>query len=95
MKETVLKFIDRFQNDGTITAFTSGCCYWFAKTLEIRFDGEIVYNPVANHFATKIQNSVFDITGEIDGWSDFVGWKEYQLMEPLQSARIKKNCINF
>ena len=51
-KNRVLAFIKkRFPED---SHWTDGNCWWFAEILCVRFRGEIWYNPVDNHFVTKI-----------------------------------------
>jgi hypothetical protein len=74
--------------------FLNGYCYWFAKILEIRFGGEILYNPKQVHFATLINNQLFDISGyvvfsEDDVW---LNWDEYQ-MNNDDVSDIFNNCI--
>ena len=90
----VCDFIKHFRNPGTIDVFTNGCCYWFAKILAERFDGMIMYNPIDNHFATYIKNILYDITGRIKMDNEWVDWDEYKLIDPLDSRRVIKYCIN-
>ena len=94
MRETVLKFIKQFQNKGTIETFTEGCCYWFAAILKRRFAGKatIMYNPIDNHFATKIGYVLYDITGMIPS-SGFEPWDEFAQEDYLLTQRIIKDCI--
>ena len=96
--DEVVSFIDHFQNLGTIDIFTNGCCYWFAKILEERFEGSIMYNPVDNHFATLIDTHLYDILGEIPGDiridDNWYFWDEYEKLDPLETGRIYKYCIN-
>ena len=52
----VLDFIDHFK--GSENVFLNGCCYWFAKILELRFndDGylvDIFHDPIENHFIAR------------------------------------------
>ena len=59
-KEEILNFIKRFQNEGTIKAFTEGCCYWFAKILDDRFNFDEVMpknyvNPQADPVIVPIK----------------------------------------
>lgn len=92
----MLGFIGHFQNEGTVTTFTEGCCYWFAHILAERFcGGTIMYNPVDNHFAALIGGRLFDITGElaVEDLADWVLWDVYQLVEPLDAGRVYDNCI--
>ena len=102
-KEEVLNFIKRFQNEGTIKTFTQGCCFWFAKILDERFnfdssENRIYYNPIDNHFSTMINMHLYDITGdlgdirEVEGWER---WYDFMGKDDLVTERIFKDCINF
>ena len=95
MKKEILKFIKQFQNQGTIETFTEGCCYWFAVILRLRFtvfNPIIMYNPIDNHFATKIGRTLYDITGKIDS-KEFEPWDEFEQEDYLLTQRIIKDCI--
>lgn len=94
MKDNVLAFIKHFQNEGTIKTFTEGCCYWFAHILKERFSGLIYYNPVENHFATKIDGSLYDITGELVDGRNWMMWRKYIAMDLLDAIRVIKDCVN-
>ena len=69
MTNEILKFITdfrRFDKDNTIIkTFTEGYCYYFAIILQERFGGQILYDPIAGHFITFINNKYYDITGDI------------------------------
>ena len=43
--------------------FYRGYCYWFAFILAERFKGTIWFNPKIVHFATKIDNDMYDVDG--------------------------------
>ena len=95
----VERFIRDFKcfDSGEVTrTFTNGYCYWFAFILHTRFpNSEIVYYSAGNHFACKIGNHVFDITGDITHQNHFFeSWEEFKKIEPLESARITKYCID-
>ena len=95
----VLGYISRFTRCGeypqVIEAFTCGCCYWFAKILHLRFPvSEIVYEPVANHFAAKINGRVYDITGDVTDQGQWELWSEYELGSSFREG-IVKECIMF
>lgn len=68
-KEKVLDFIKcmrKYGND-VVDLFTNGYCYHFYIILKERFEEvEIYYDVVVGHMVTKIGNSFFDITGEIE-----------------------------
>lgn len=83
--------------------FLHGKCYWFARILQERFSAwfptEIMYNQVANHFCCHIETAAGHFyadasgvfaTGQPDGW---VLWKDYITMEPLDAARVYRDCI--
>lgn len=99
----VLTFIKRFQNEGTVKTFTEGCCYWFAKILDERFnsfeyESGIWYNGIDNHFATLIGTHLYDITGDLGDIKDLSGWNNwtyYMYIDELETERIFKYCINF
>lgn len=95
----VIRFIRDFKrfDTGEVTrTFTNGYCYWFAYILHTRFpDSEIVYYSAGNHFACKIKNRIFDITGDItDKHLFFESWEEFKKEEPLEATRIIKYCIS-
>ena len=100
-KKDVLKFIKRFQNEGTIKTFTQGCCYWFAQILNDRFysfefASKIMYNDKENHYACYIDGKLYDITGEIPMNSNWVSWNEYQYKgDELVIERLFRDCIEF
>ena len=95
----VLKFIKdfkRFESSEVLKrTFTQGYCYWFAHILHARFPkSEIVYYSAGIHFACKIYNKVFDITGDITHKNLFFeSWEEYQKVEPVESEKVIKYCI--
>ena len=94
----VLRFIEDFKrfDTGQVTrTFTNGYCYWFAFILHTRFpDSEIVYYSAGNHFACKIRNRIFDITGDITNKNLFFeSWDEFQKAEPLEATRVARYCI--
>lgn len=89
--------------DGCQDNFLFGNCYWYARILQERFSAwfptEIMYNQVDNHFCCRLETAagcfyadasgVF-ATGEPDGW---VLWKDYINVEPLDAARVYRDCI--
>lgn len=93
--EEILLFIKRFESAKEL--FLSGCCYWFADILYERFYYdygivEIYYNPVDNHFATMIDNILYDVTGSIND-NGFICWNDYKIEEPFGARRIEEYCI--
>lgn len=100
MNDEVMDFIGRFRklskhNDITVV-FTCGCCYWFAYILTGRFDGAtIMYDPIANHFVTQIEDRLFDITGDVTDYysGNVVPWDTYD--DDIEKKRIIRDCVNF
>jgi len=100
MKEEVFGFISRFTNNGkfqqVITAFTCGCCYWFAQILCERFaqySPVLVYDEVMNHFATEICGRVYDISGDVTDQFDWSPWED--LNDSSLRKRIIRDCVMF
>ena len=95
----VNKFIKQFKrfDTGQVTqTFTNGFCYWFAYILHTRFpDSEIVYYHAGMHFACKIKDRIFDITGDItDKKYFFESWEEIQKLEPIEAEWVKRYVID-
>lgn len=106
MNDIVLNFINRFTDNGkrqeVIETFSCGCCYWFAEILWGRFAFEakkckIIYDPVTNHWACKIRDKIYDITGDItdDIQYDWEDWHDFEYKDPLLTKRLYHDCINF
>ena len=102
--QTVLNFISNFTSNGTrqeiIETFTSGCCYWFAHILFNRFHHkilrcDIMYDAVANHWGCKINDFVYDITGDITNKYNWEYWNAFIHKDDLLTARLFRECINF
>lgn len=102
--ELVLKFIKSFETvsytDAIRYTFLRGFCYWFCVILKERFkeeNCEIWFNPRDIHFAIRINNYLYDITGKID-FKDFTPWEQYKLhlIESGQEdllLNIENQCI--
>ena len=93
--ENILRFIKKFSYFGTqvLECFTKGNCFWFAEVLAMEFTGEIYYDPIVGHFATKIDGAMYDITGAVENTSDFVSLKEIRKDELLW-ARLQRDCVD-
>lgn len=94
--DKVLNFIKRFK--GSEETFTSGCCYWFARILFERFNNEnyycdIMYDYIDNHFGCKIDDRVYDVTGDVTFSYNWKYWKDCQDEDLIES--INRDCINF
>lgn len=70
------------------------------------YEATLYYNPVLNHFACGVSWRVpaegledvwrlelFDITGRLAGGKDWVPWQSYRADDPLDSDRVKHDCI--
>ena len=107
MHDEVMRFISRFTqggaNQGTIDTFTCGCCYWFAHILSVRFfnlnavkqDIELMYDPIANHFACRIGDIVYDITGDVTDKYDWEPLNSVLDEDSLLRERLLRDCIRF
>ncbi len=100
MQEEVLGFLSRFTNggksSGVTDVFANGCCYWMAYILAERFsadDAVIMYDEAMDHFGTRIDGVVYDITGNVTGFYDWHPWDE--LEDDALRSRITRDCINF
>lgn len=92
--ESILEFIRIFNSSENIELFTDNACYWFAIILSNRFsNSKIVYDPHQIHFATKIGNHIYDITGIVEYDEDYVDWLEYQEYAD-DTDLIIQMCIN-
>lgn len=95
MGADVAKFLDRFHQGRTVDdIFTGGCCYWFAEILHQRFPGSrIMYDVVENHFATEIEDRLYDITGDITGQYNVIPWDSCR--NTGHGIKIIQDCVNF
>lgn len=97
MKTIVEEFITEltWNNDKVKEVFTHGGCYWFAYILKERFNGQIWYLPIDNHFITLIDNLFYDANGQysLENNKCIYNWEHYKIIEPLESERIEKYCI--
>ena len=105
---TVMKFIARFTNNGkrqeVIDTFSCGCCYWFAEILWNRFalevvdtNCDIVYDPIINHWACRIDDRIYDITGDITDNKEYCweNWNKFMFQDISLTKRLLRDCINF
>lgn len=95
MDNEINAFIGRFHESRDVDiVFTKGCCYWFSNILHIRFpESTIMYDPVANHFVTKIGDRLFDITGDVTDVYRTEPWDTFS--DSLERERIIRDCIMF
>lgn len=108
IRQEVLSFIRRFTNNGerqeVIDCFTGGCCYYFANAIWLRFGNfifdkdhkvEIMYDEVKNHFGCKVDDRVYDVTGDVTEKYKWRSWFDASRDDPLLTERINRDCINF
>lgn len=101
MKDSILDFIHKFNDDGSntqvITLFTEKCCYWFARILEDRFRQQhpkIMYDQDMCHFGTEINGRVYDITGDVTDKYDWMSWMEMTFTDSLLADVVSRHCID-
>lgn len=98
--DNVIKFINNFKKlhtDEIEDCFLYQNCYWFAYILANRFNGEIYYLPISNHFCCLINHLLYDIRGCISDVIELnftTSWDDFQIEEPMESKRIIRDCIN-
>ena len=85
--------------------FYRGYCYWFSLILAERFKGEIWFNPKVVHFATMIDEDLYDIYGKVkfgicpitgekdNSENDWVSWSEFQFTNHEKVESIVNSCI--
>lgn len=97
METTILNFIKHFQTSpDVITCFTNGNCYWFSFILSGRFpEGEVMYDSIINHFGYRINNRIYDITGDVTNKYNWEIWADVYLRDRLHGNRIFRDCIDF
>ena len=104
----VLDFINNFKGSFPKElewTFYNGYCYWFALILATRFSGEIWFNPKIVHFATMIDDDLYDIYGRVEpgicpitgfkdkSEDDWVSWLEFQYTHYEAVESIVNSCI--
>ena len=93
----ISRFIDRFVCCANTTdTFQHGCCYWFAFILYERFKSDgasIEYDEISNHFGTRINGVVYDITGDVTSKYKWVPWDS--INDETHRNRIVNDCIMF
>jgi DNA adenine methylase len=94
----VINFINKFKfifANELEQVFTRGNCYYFAIILKERFQADIYYLPIKNHFIAKISDKFFDITGLIIPDEIPTLWDDYMEYDPINTAVIIRDCLNF
>ena len=96
LSNEVLSFINSFKKmypQEIEDVFSNGYCYWFSFILTNRFNGEIIYLPIQNHFVSFINNNYYDINGIVNLKEKPYNWNEYKQFDELDYQRVIKYCI--
>lgn len=94
--ELVLDFCKQFRDLGAENCFSNGMCYWFADILRNRFNAEdvcVVYAPIDNHFACKINDRIYDVTGDVTDAYKWYNWQMYASTDASHFRVIFRDCI--
>lgn len=94
-EDLVLDFIKQFRDLGAKNCFANGMCYWFAGILGERFSDEnpsIMYDEIENHFGCKINDRIYDITGDVTEAYDWNDWWSVAMRDRLLTDRIMHDC---
>lgn len=95
----ILDFINIFRTKETEKIFLNKGSYWFAKILFDRFNKEfpdtlIYYNPIDEKFGCRINNIIYDITGEVfvkdQIWYDL---NFYKIINKFNYEELEKKFI--
>ena len=81
--------------------FLRGNCYWYARILQERFKPwfktDIMYNQIDNHFCCRLEidgrEFYADASGLIEDRHGWELWEDHIKNEPLESARVYRDCI--
>lgn len=90
----ILDFIEQFK-DGT-EMFTCGLCYWFAFILQERFGGNMMYEPVINHFVQEIGGRLYDVTGDVTEQYTteyLMFWADMESYDASLYRRLLRDCV--
>lgn len=96
-QKEVQHFLRRFHDYEDIDdVFTRGCCYWFAQILLTRFRAYtpiLMYDQIENHFGVKIDNRVYDITGDVSTQFEWEPWDSIE--DSAVKQRLYRDCVMF
>ena len=87
--------------------FLNGNCYWYARILQERFSPwsatKIMYNPIENHFSCRLMVAANEFylvdargifaTSSSSCLENWIPWDQYIKDEPLDAARVYRDCI--
>lgn len=96
----VISFISHFTSNSDknqcIDVFNGQCSYWFAMILFRRFirvGATIMCDKNKNHFGTRINGRVYDITGDVTSRYSWASWLD--MTDDSQKAEIISKYIMF
>ena len=95
IREEVFEFINRrFPSNSNHNWITENC-YYFALILKDRFEGEIYYDVITEHFVTKIEDSFYDYNGlyKEEECPHIIKWSEFESYNNKQLKRVIKDCV--
>lgn len=97
MNNNILDFIGRRFPPEKDCNWISGNCYYFAVILASRFEGEIWYHLIDDHFVFKQGKCFYDWTGLRQDYKEednaLVKWDDYKIIDPIHYGRIKRDVI--
>lgn len=97
--DIIENFIQQFRQFGTdvVDCFSCGMCFHFAWILKARFGPgpEVVYDPVINHFACRIDDRIYDISGDITDNTEYKWetWATFKGKDQKETMRIVRDCV--
>lgn len=94
--EFIESFKSGFDKKEIEDCFLYGNCWYFSLILMNRFESlnpEVYYDPVMNHFVTKIEDKFYDISGEVSNNNKYESWVEFKKKEPNIVKQIENDCI--
>ena len=98
-RDIIENFIQQFRQFGTdvVDCFSCGMCFHFAWILKARFGpgAETVYDPVINHFACRIDDRIYDISGDITDNAEYKWetWATFKGKDQKETMRIVRDCV--
>ena len=99
--DVIEDYIQQFRQFGTdvVDCFSNGMCYHFMTILRKRFGPFCttpMYDEAMNHFATKIDDRIYDVTGDItdDPRYHWERWTTVRSRDWRHTERILRDCVD-
>lgn len=93
----IIDYIKEFSKYGKQVkeCFSLNNCYWFAIILKEKFDGDIMFNEMENHFSCRVNKKLYDITGCCDNlyYNSWEKWENYKI--GISASKLNKLCKEF